>query len=319
MKNLDELVNLRFCSRFMRLLFTVLCNLSSNALHEKIGNGPIAIVYTSEFSSRVNHILFLKALVNRNPDYYTLYFFKRKFTAPKRLGSYRRILRYSSKNMYTQYLMKHPNLILFAPHQIFSEAILGIVEESSIKHRTVCLQHGYYNYSNHANEIYSKSTRTDYAIVFNKDIKTLNFFQNVNRIYDIGYYFVDPVPKELPTTNGISIFLTKVSERELLECLNFIFSKYGRSEFFNISLHPHQKLDEAKVKALIDDVNYIFNKKIAQGKINIFYETTAYYSFKNLSGKNFFLSRDYKITELKKIPFDIAIAKLSNTIRYISR
>lgn len=317
MKNLDGLVRLRFPNKFLRLMFSVVCNFSTNALHDKVGNGRKAIIYTSEFSSRETYTLFLKALVTLNPNEYTLYFFKRKFSLPNVIGNYQKIIRNTASKAYSQYLSQHRDLIFFAPHQIFSEALLGITEESPTEHNTVCLQHGYYNYSEHEMEIYSKSTRTDHAIVFNKDEKTRLFFQNVNFVHEIGYYFVDPAPEELPKISGISIFLTRVTGRELLEVLNFIFSKFGRSETYNISLHPHQELDENLVRSLIQDVNYVFNENRGQGTINIFYETTAFYSFENFGGKNYFMSRSHQLTEMEKIPFARAISKLNRTIDVI--
>ena len=316
MTNLYNLVRLRFPKKFQRAVFTIICNSSSMVLEKKVGNGPKAIIYTAEFSIRESYTLFLLELVRLNPNKYTLYFFRRKLRPSKRVGKYGTCIMFDARKLYSKYLAQHDDLIFFLPHQIFSEAILSTSEKSQIKHRTACLQHGHYNYTSADASIYSASNRTDHAFIYELNKKTEYFFRNVKNLHEIGYYFVDPKPSELGVTQGISIVLTKISNEELLQCLDYVFCKFGNAQPYKICLHPHQKALKSKIAKILNfsTVSYEFTDLPLQGDINIFYETTAYYSFGNLFGKNYFLSRDLELSSLESLSFSEAISKLDHHI-----
>ena len=71
----------------------------------------------------------------------------------------------------------YKNIILFYPHSLSGSWL----QERFMNKYTISLQHGYYQYPKKEFNIFSKATKTDVAIIFNKDY--LNFFSNCNRCY----------------------------------------------------------------------------------------------------------------------------------------
>ncbi len=313
---LNSLIQLRFPSRFKRFALFFLLKFSRAKLTAKIGSGPIAIIYTVELNERIEYSAFIEEFAQKYCTEYSLYKFKRRFYFSFNAKSINLTIKENADFLYREFLQKHHNLVFFIPHQILSEAILSASEESEIKHVTGAMQHGFYKYSFEEVETFSKSNRTDHAYLFNFTESNIKFFTNVKKIHDIGFYFVQPKRSTLPKTSSLKIFLTKVSESELVDCLKHCFSNFGVLVEYKIFLHPHQKFSKNFLNKLQIEFPLIkISTRPEQGDVNIFYETTTFYSFENYLGRSYFLNRSGEFSVLESIAFSHAIQSLHHGIQ----
>ena len=250
---------------------------------------PLSEVVLVHFHERVHRKdidFFLRSTKKKIGSKISIIIFKRRFAFPTKFKLDLCENFYTdNQKAFNDNLMHYNKVAIFFPHSASGIVIQNLCMK--YKKISAAFQHGYYSYSPKEQALFSKSTFTDYAFIFNK--KFSFFFKNCRKIFSHGNYFIKPKKNYHFDENCKDyIFLSILNSHNLVSVCNLILSL--QLKFCKIRHHPNTTIfNKIRFYFLLGNKPHETFTNNFVGKNNYFIDTTLWTEIDTNSNVNFYM------------------------------